>query len=35
VVVGGPLWTLLLTLFALPALYWLAAWRTDRKNEES
>jgi len=34
-VVGGLLSTLLLTRFALAALYWLLACRTDRKNEES
>jgi heavy metal efflux system protein len=31
VVVGGLLSTLLLTLFALPALYWLVACRTERR----
>jgi cobalt-zinc-cadmium resistance protein CzcA len=34
VVVGGLLSTLVLTLLALPALYWLIACRTERKEEE-
>jgi len=35
VVVGGLLSTLVLTLLALPALYWLIACRTDRNEEGS
>jgi cobalt-zinc-cadmium resistance protein CzcA len=35
VVVGGLLSTLVLTLLALPALYWLIACRTDRSEEGS
>src|SRR3989475_3330039 len=35
VVVGGLLSTLVLTLLALPALYWLTACRTDRDEEAS
>jgi cobalt-zinc-cadmium resistance protein CzcA len=34
VVVGGLLSTLVLTLLALPALYWLIACRTERKEED-
>jgi cobalt-zinc-cadmium resistance protein CzcA len=34
VVVGGLLSTLVLTLFALPALYWLVAGRRERAIDE-